>query len=134
MDQNNAATSKILIADDDEALLRLYDVQLRNSGYTVVTALDGDECLQQVVEEKPNLVLLDIVMPKRDGLATLKALKENPDTAAIPVIMLTNFGQEDLIQNALAAGASDYLLKYRVTPSEISEKVAQILQPQKVQL
>lgn len=125
---------KVLIADDDHALLKLYDTQLRAVGYLVVTAADGDECLQQAASEKPDLILLDIVMPKRDGLATLKALKENPDTSAIPVVMLTNFGQEEMIQSALNSGALEYLLKYRVTPSEMSDKVAQFLQSKPVQL
>ncbi len=127
-------TGKILITDDDEALLKLYDLQLRTSGYTVVTATNGDDCLEKASSEKPDLILLDIVMPRKDGLATLKALKDNPETANIPIVMLTNFGQEDLIQNALNSGATEYLLKYRVTPTEMSAKVADFLGHKPVQL
>jgi len=125
---------KILIADDDNALLQLYEIEFKAKGYNVVTAKDGDDCLLKAGAEKPDVILLDVMMPSKDGVATLRALKENEVTAKIPVLMLTNFGQEDLIKNAMQLGAVDYLLKYRVTPEEMSEKVSLLLNPQKVQL
>lgn len=126
--------SKVLIVDDDEALRKLYEVELQSKGYEVAVAADGEECVQKVPVEKPAIILLDVMMPKKDGVATLKALKENPDTAQTPVLMLTNFGQEDLIKSALELGAVDYILKYRVTPAEMAEKIALVLQPANVQL
>ena len=125
---------KILIADDDEALRRLYEVEFKSKNYTVITAKDGDDCIQKTLSEKPDVILLDVMMPNKDGIAALRTLKENADVSTIPVLMLTNFGQEELIKNAMQLGANDYLLKYRVTPAEMSEKVNQLLNPPKIQL
>lgn len=119
----------VLVVDDDVALRKLYQVALQTKGYEVITAEDGDDALEKVAAEKPNLILLDIMMPKRDGMAALKALKDKPETANIPVLMLTNFGQEDLVKNALSLGAADYLLKYRITQNEMADKVDSILNP-----
>lgn len=119
----------VLVVDDDVALRKLYQVALQTKGYEVITAEDGDDALEKVVAGKPNLILLDIMMPKRDGMAALKALKDKPETANIPVLMLTNFGQEDLVKNALSLGAADYLLKYRITQNEMADKVDSILNP-----
>lgn len=125
---------KVLVVDDDQALRKLYQVQLQTSGFEVVTAEDGDECLKKAESDHPDLILLDIMMPKRDGMAALKSLKDDPKFSKIPVVMLTNFGQEDLIKNALSMGAVDYLLKYKVTPAEMAEKVSLILNPANVRL
>lgn len=118
--------AKILLVDDDNALRQLYAVELGKK-HTVMEASDGQQGLSQVRAQKPDLILLDIMMPNLDGVATLTKLKEDPETSKIPVVMLTNFGQENLVQQAFSAGATDYLLKYKVTPAEVSEKVDQVL-------
>lgn len=117
---------KVLIVDDDPALRQLYNVELSQK-YTVVEAGDGEEGLLKAKQEKPDLVLLDVMMPKFDGMAYLSKIKDDPEMSKIPIIMLTNFGQENLIQQAFNLGVTDYLLKYKVTPSEMSEKVNQVL-------
>ncbi len=119
--------AKILLVDDDNALRELYAVELSSKHYTVIEAPDGEQGLAKVKAEKPDLVLLDIMMPKLDGVATLTRLKQDPETKSIPVVMLTNFGQENLVQQAFSSGATDYLLKYKVTPAEMAEKVGQVL-------
>lgn len=126
--------AKILLVDDDSALLTLYGTELKSKGHQVVTASDGDDGLSKAVKEKPNLILLDIMMPKMDGIALLTKLKEEKDLNSIPVVMLTNFGQENLIQQAFSLGATDYLLKYKVTPSEMAEKVGQVLNSKPVEM
>lgn len=118
---------KILLVDDDEALRQLYNLELSGRKFETVEAVDGEDGLSKAKSEKPNLILLDVMMPKLDGLATLTKLKADPLTKDIFVVMLTNFGQENLVQQALNLGATDYLLKYKVTPSEMADKVAQIL-------
>lgn len=118
---------KVLIVDDDQSLRQLYLVELSSRGLIVVEAADGEEGLEKAKQEKPEVILLDIMMPKLDGVATLKKLKDTPETKDIPVLMLTNFGQEDLVKQAFSLGATDYLLKYRVTPGEMADKVKQIL-------
>ncbi len=118
---------KILLIDDDNALRQLYAVELGSKKYTVVEASDGEQGLAVAKKENPDLILLDIMMPKLDGVATLTQLKQDAATNKIPVIMLTNFGQENLVKQAFASGATDYLLKYKVTPAEMADKVGQVL-------
>lgn len=125
---------KILLIDDDQALQQLYEVELKEKGYTVVTASDGDGGVEKAKTEKPNLIMLDIMMPKTDGIAALSRIKQDAEIKDIPVVMLTNFGQENLVQQAFSLGAADYLLKYKVTPAEMSEKVDQLLHAKPVQL
>jgi DNA-binding response OmpR family regulator len=120
-------SKKILLVDDDNALRQLYAVELTAKGFVVIEAGDGESGLVKAKSETPDLVLLDIMMPKLDGVAMLTRLKQDPETAKIPVVMLTNFGQENLVQQSFSAGAIDYLLKYKITPSEMAEKVDQVL-------
>lgn len=126
---------KVLLADDDQALRQLYSLELvASQKYVVTTAVDGEDCLAKIKADKPDLVLLDIMMPKSDGLAVLGQLKADAAFKDIPVLMLTNFGQENLVQQAFSLGATDYLLKYKVTPAEMAQKVAQVLENKPVQL
>ncbi len=125
--------SKILLVDDDQNLRQLYNVEL-SKNHQVVEATDGEDGLVKAKSEKPDLILLDVMMPKLDGIAYLTKIKEDPDLGKIPIIMLTNFGQENLIQQAFNLGINDYLLKYKVTPEEMSQKVTQVLSSASVQL
>lgn len=118
---------KVLLIDDDNALRQLYAVELGSKGYSVIEASDGEQGLEKAKKDNPDLILLDIMMPKLDGVATLTQLKQDTVTSKIPVVMLTNFGQENLVKQAFASGATDYLLKYKVTPAEMVQKVAQVL-------
>jgi len=131
---DSVSKGKILLVDDDQSLRQLYSLELSSKQYIIVEASDGDEGLAKAKTEKPNIILLDIMMPKTDGIAMLSKLKEDPELKSIPVLMLTNFGQENLVQQAFSLGAVDYLLKYKVTPVEMSEKVGQLLSAKPVQL
>lgn len=124
---------KILLVDDDHSLRQLYNVELSKE-YQVVEAVDGEDGLLKAKSEKPDLILLDVMMPKIDGIAYLTKIKDDAELAKIPIIMLTNFGQENLIQQAFNLGITDYLLKYKVTPSEMAQKVNQVLNAKNVQL
>lgn len=119
--------AKVLLVDDDQALRQLYSLELTGRQYEVVVAVDGEEGIAKAKSEKPDVILLDIMMPKVDGIMALNKIKSDEETQKIPVIMLTNFGQENLVQQAFSLGATDYLLKYKVTPAEMAEKVAQVL-------
>ncbi len=125
---------KVLLVDDDQALVQLYTLELTGRQYQVVTAANGEEGVEKINSEKPDLVLLDIMMPKMDGIAALTKMKGDAATSSIPVVMLTNFGQENLVQQAFTLGASDYLIKYKVTPAEMADKVAQLVHAKPVQL
>lgn len=120
--------AKILLVDDDPLLVRMYQKKLENDGYIVATADDGETALAKVLEFKPDLILLDIMMPKINGLQVLSKLKENKDTQRIPVILLTNVGgsSEDT-DRGLELGAVAYLVKASNNPKAVVEKVKEIL-------
>src|SRR5262245_6964531 len=102
---------KVLICDDDPLLLKLIEYRLEAKGYDVVKAADGAEALSAVAKERPNLVVLDAMMPKTDGFEVLSRIKADPSLAPTPVIMLTaRKGEKDIV-SALEKGADDYLVK-----------------------
>jgi DNA-binding response OmpR family regulator len=119
--------AKILIVEDDRFLRELIARKLRNEGYEVLEAVDGEEGLKRIKEERPDLVLLDLILPGIDGFEVLAKAKEDPDTAQIPVIILSNLGQREEIERGLKLGAIDYLIKAHFTPGEIIEKIKNIL-------
>jgi len=102
---------RILIADDEEDLRMLLKYQLEERGYEVLTAYDGLDAISICESEKPDLLLLDLMMPVMSGYDVTRKLRENPATAGIPVVMLSAAGQGESIKEALQAGARDYLVK-----------------------
>ena len=119
--------SKVLIVEDDQMLGDMYGSKFQAEGFTVLRANDGVEGLKLVEVEKPDAILLDVIMPKLDGFATLEKLKANTATAMIPVIMLTNLGQDEDIKKGKELGAADYFVKANQTPSEIVAKVKSLI-------
>lgn len=117
--------AKILLAEDDPFLGDICYKKLRKEGFNVVLAVDGAEAVKKVSEFKPQIVLLDIIMPSLDGFGVLKEIRSHQDKAIreVPVIMLTNLGQDEDIKKALDLGANDYLVKAHFTTEEIVEKV-----------
>ena len=113
----------ILLAEDDIILSELYTERLKQEGFTVVHAGNGEEALQLVKENNPSLIILDIMMPKMNGLDVLKALKDNPETATIPVIIVTALVQEIEKLNKIMTQADAYIVKSEVLPGEIIEEV-----------
>jgi len=102
---------KILAVDDERHIVRLIQVNLERAGYQVVTAFDGPEALKKVEGERPDLVVLDVMMPRMDGFEVLKRLQANPETREIPVIMLTAKAQDADVFRGWASGVSAYLTK-----------------------
>jgi two-component system alkaline phosphatase synthesis response regulator PhoP/two-component system response regulator VicR len=102
---------KILAVDDEKHIVRLVQVNLERAGYEVVTANDGREALQKVQEEKPDLVVLDVMMPYMDGFEVLQNLRRNPSTREIPVIMLTAKAQDADVFKGWQSGVDCYLTK-----------------------
>lgn len=103
--------ARILVVDDDQDTLRLLKLILESSGLQPMLAENGRVALDLMAEQLPDLVLCDILMPVMNGYETLMAIRENPGTSAIPVIMLSALGQERDLQQALASGADDYVVK-----------------------
>jgi len=122
--------AKVLIIDDDQLLVTMYERKFRKDGLEVITALNGGDGLKKIKEEKPALVLLDIMMPKMNGLEVLGEVKKDPEIKNIPVILLTNLardsGEED-IEKGLELGAVTYLVKSQLRPSQVVVKVKEIL-------
>ena len=118
---------KILIVEDDHAFFNLCATELQLQGYDVVHVADGNMAVSRIREEKPDLILLDIILHGINWLDILKELKEAEETVEIAVIMLTNFGTDENISKAVELGADDYLMKYNLVPSELPEKLAPYL-------
>lgn len=118
---------RILLAEDDRILRRAGEVTLRRQGYTVVVAVDGEDALAKAREHKPDLILLDVIMPKIGGFEVLARLQSDAETRHIPVIMLSNLGQESDVQHAVARGARDYLVKSNVAPDQLAARIAAAL-------
>jgi DNA-binding response OmpR family regulator len=102
---------RILVVEDDRFLRKAADAALRRQGFTVLVASDGEEGLRVARSELPDLVLLDLIMPGLQGFEVLKLLKEDATTSSIPVIILSNLGQDSDVKKAMEAGAVDYLVK-----------------------
>lgn len=118
---------KILIIEDDKFLRELIKKKLIQEGFDVLEGVDGEEGLKKIKEEKPDLVLLDLILPGIDGFEVLSRMKEEHSLASIPVIILSNLGQREEIERGLKLGAIDYLIKAHFTPGEIIEKIKNVL-------
>ncbi len=121
--------TKILIVEDDKFLRDLLARKLQDEKFEVVTAIDGEEGIKKTEEEKPDMVLLDLILPSINGFEVLKKIKENPKTSAVPVIILSNLGQKEDVERALNGGAKDYLIKANFTLDEILDKIRKYLPP-----
>lgn len=117
---------KIALLDDDEVLARLTVGELTKAGFAVAHASDGEKGWELVQKELPDLVLLDIVMPKLDGIGVLKKIKEDEKTKNIPVVMLTNLDDTEKVAEAMQLGARSYLVKTDWKISDVIKKIEEI--------
>lgn len=118
---------KALIIEDEQFIRDIYKRQLEKSGITVDGFSNGTEGLQSISQNKYDIILLDIMLPDLNGLEILKQVKQNPDTKNIPVIMLTNLGQDEVIKEGFSLGAQGYFIKASYTPDQIVQEVKNIL-------
>ena len=117
----------ILLAEDDLFLQRMYVDKLVKEGIKVVVASDGEKALEIMRKQKPVLVLLDILMPKKDGFEVLEEAKKDPKLKSIPIILLTNLSEVADVKRAQKLGAADYIIKSHFLPSEVIEVVKKYL-------
>jgi len=118
---------KILLIEDDKFLRELMNKKLLTMGYDVVSAEDGESGLTMIKESKPDVVLLDLILPGINGFEVLERAKKDPETAGVPVVILSNLGQSEDIEKGLKLGAKDFLVKAHFTPQEIINKLKAIL-------
>lgn len=119
--------TKILVIEDDAFLRKIVCTKLAQKKYSVVEATDGKEGLKIITEARPDIVLLDLVLPGMNGFEVLKEIKKDPTIANTPVIILSNLGQAEDIDKGFETGAADFLIKAHFTPSEIIDKVEAVL-------
>lgn len=117
----------VLIVEDDKFLRELAAQKLRNEGFTVMEATSGDEALELMKSSTPNIAVLDLILPGMTGFDILTKMKQNPSLKNVPVIILSNLGQEEDIEKAKALGATDYLVKAHFSFGEIIKKIRTVL-------
>jgi len=118
---------KILLAEDDPFIIDIYTTKLKQAGFEVEVVSEGDEVLKKAREKKPDLLLLDIVLPTMNGWEILRAIRESEDLKDLPVVVLSNLYQKDEVEKGLKFGVLKYLIKAHYTPSEVIEEVKKIL-------
>ncbi|MGH2718557.1 MAG: response regulator transcription factor [Actinomycetota bacterium] len=116
----------ILIADDDPTIIKLLQVNLEMEGYGVVTAFDGQDALEKAAQRRPDLIILDIMMPRLDGWAAREALAADPDLAATPVVFLSARAQQADLRRGYEAGVAEYVTK-PFDPTALLDMISQIL-------
>lgn len=121
------AKPTVLLVEDDTFLSGMYVKKLNIEGFDVQLASDGEEGLRETKAVLPDIVLLDIVLPKMDGFHVLEGIKKDEKTKKIPVILLTNLGQKEDVDRGLTLGAADYLIKAHFMPSEVVDKVKKLI-------
>ena len=117
---------KVLIVDDDAFIRRPLEYILREEGFAPLTAVDGDDCIDKIADERPDLIILDVMMPGRDGFEVCRILKQDPDLAEIPIILLSARGRGHDKQKGLSLGAAEFMTK-PYSPSDLLRRVRELL-------
>lgn len=118
---------KILLVEDDPFLSEMYTAKLIEAGFAVETADNGLGALEKLKENRPDLILLDLVLPKMDGFSVLREIRASAELKGLRIIAFTNLGQKEEVEKGLTLGADDYIVKAHFTPSEVVAKVKDIL-------
>lgn len=122
---------KILLVEDDSMIVDMYKLRFEEEGYDVLVTDKGTEALEIAKKEQPAIILLDIILPEMDGFTILQELKKDIETKNIPVLMLTNLGQEGDQFKGKEQGAAEYFVKSKHTPAQIMEKIREITKPKR---
>lgn len=121
--------AKILIVEDDALIVKIYKTRLSADGYTVISAEDGEKGLATALAEKPDLILLDVMMPLLDGFSVLKSLRDAPELAHLPIIVYSNLAQEAEMAKAIELGATEFITKANISPTELVAKIRKYVPP-----
>ncbi|TMD97610.1 MAG: response regulator [Chloroflexi bacterium] len=114
---------RVLFVEDDASVAQMYQLKLELDGYTVEVAGDGVAALEKARSLHPDIIFLDIRLPKLDGLGVLEALRDDPTIAAIPVVILSNWNERELVDRGIKLGALDHLIKSQTTPARLSQRL-----------
>ena len=131
MDNETKKPIRVLVVDDEPALLDIYTTKLKMENYDVLTAGDGLSGLELALHESPDIMLLDVLMPGKDGFDVLRDLRSAPQTKDLPVIILSNLGQEYEVRRGLSLGANRFLTKADLTPARVAQAVKETLESPK---
>ena len=129
MDHRDGDEVRVLLVEDDTALAQMYRVKLERDGYTVQVAGDGEEALKLLDGELPDLIFLDVRLPRMDGLTFLERLRAGDRTKNIPVVIVSNYSEEELVSRGLQLGALDYLIKSQTTPGQLAQGIRDWTRP-----
>lgn len=124
---SNAKKVKVLLVEDEKILSDMYSLKFEREGMEVVVVDNGGGVLSQAQSTKPDIILLDIILPQEDGFSVLKELKSTAETKKIKVLMLTNLGQDEDIKKGKDLGADGYLVKSNLTPAQVVDKIKEVL-------
>ncbi|HCS78279.1 TPA: response regulator [Patescibacteria group bacterium] len=119
--------AKILFIEDDPLLVKIYSTRLSVDGYEVISAENGEDGLQIAETQAPDLIVLDIMMPRLDGFSVLEKLRQSEKTRNTPILVYSNLGQEDEIVRAKKMGATDFVIKANLSPTEMINKIKEHL-------
>jgi DNA-binding response OmpR family regulator len=122
VDESRASRDRmrVLFVEDDPSVAQMYKLKLELDGYDVEVASDGEQALEVARREAPDIIFLDIRLPKLDGFGVLEALRKDPKTEKLPVVILSNHSEKQLVERGLRLGALDYLIKTQTTPARLS--------------
>jgi len=118
---------KVLLIEDDTFIAEIYTLSLQKEGFEVIVADDGEKGVQKAKESYPDLILLDLLLPKLNGLEVLRILKNDPKLKEVPVVIITNFSDNEITKKSLEMGALDYLVKVNIDSNDIVKKAKDIL-------
>ncbi len=115
--------AKILLIEDDTLIVKIYSTRLKADGFTVVSADNGEDGLAVAEKEQPDFILLDVMMPKMDGFHVLETLRSKPELKSVPIIVYSNLAQESEMQKAIQMGATEFIVKANISPTELVNKI-----------
>ncbi|HET8670359.1 MAG TPA: response regulator [Candidatus Saccharimonadales bacterium] len=119
--------AKVLVVEDDRFLISAYRAKLTKSGYEVEMASDGEEALELLKTQTPDIILLDLVMPRKDGFATLAEIRQLEQLKLVPVIVASNLGQKEDVDKAMGLGATDFIIKSDLSMDDLVAKIENLL-------
>ncbi len=119
---------KVLLIDDEQAILDVFSAVLTQGGHQVITASNARDGISKAQTDLPNVIFVDQILPDLNGNNVVKTLKETDATKNIPIAVLSNYSQDTMMKEAIAAGAADYILKYQIEPQDLLQKIIQISQ------